>query len=109
MQPVINRHAPLGDIINSTEAPERGAYGHWRAPRRGEQAVRTEEAREFPCIGQGLTPIDSRPMMQAKPLWLACLRWDGDCGTEGDSTTRRSLLQAIDALLSAAGLRVRGL
>ena len=44
--------------------------GHFGARRGGEQEVQ-EEVREFPCVSvRDLTPIDSRPMMQASRYGL---------------------------------------
>ena len=51
-------------------------------------------------IGQGFDAHRFASRDAGKPLWLACLRWDGD-GIEGDSDGD---VAVIDALLSAARL-----
>ncbi|QTG75350.1 2-C-methyl-D-erythritol 2,4-cyclodiphosphate synthase [Trueperella pecoris] len=40
----------------------------------------------------------------ARPLWLACLDWDGVCGLEGHSDADVAAHAACDALLMAAGV-----
>ena len=54
-------------------------------------------------IGQGFDAHRFASHDAGKPLWLACLRWDGD-GIEGDSDGDVAAHALIDALLSAAGL-----
>ena len=57
-------------------------------------------------IGQGFDAHRFASHDAGKPLWLACLRWDGD-GIEGDSDGDVAAHALIDALLSAAGLGER--
>ena len=54
-------------------------------------------------IGQGFDAHRFASRDAGKPLWLACLRWDGD-GIEGDSDGDVAAHALIDALLSAARL-----
>lgn len=54
-------------------------------------------------IGQGFDAHRFTSHDAGKPLWLACLLWDGD-GIEGDSDGDAAAHALIDALLSAAGL-----
>lgn len=54
-------------------------------------------------IGQGFDAHRFASHDAGKPLWLACLRWEGD-GIEGDSDGDVAAHALIDALLSAAGL-----
>ena len=51
-------------------------------------------------IGQGFDAHRFASHDAGKPLWLACLRWDGD-GIEGDSDGDVAAHALIDALLSA--------
>ena len=53
--------------------------------------------------GQGFDAHRFASHDAGKPLWLACLRWEGD-GIEGDSDGDVVAHALIDALLSAAGL-----
>ena len=53
-------------------------------------------------IGQGFDAHRFASHDAGKPLWLACLRWEGD-GIEGDSDGDVVAHALIDALLSAAG------
>ena len=54
-------------------------------------------------IGQGFDAHRFASHDAGKPLWLACLLWDGD-GIEGDSDGDVAAHALIDALLSAASL-----
>lgn len=54
-------------------------------------------------IGQGFDAHRFASRDAGKPLWLACLCWDGD-GIEGDSDGDVAAHALIDALLSAARL-----
>ena len=54
-------------------------------------------------IGQGFDAHRFASHDAGKPLWLACLLWDGD-GIEGDSDGDVVAHALIDALLSAASL-----
>ncbi len=54
-------------------------------------------------IGQGFDAHRFAVHDSGKPLWLACLLWDGD-GIEGDSDGDVAAHALIDALLSAANL-----
>lgn len=54
-------------------------------------------------VGQGFDAHRFASCDAGKPLWLACLRWDGD-GIEGDSDGDVVAHALIDALLSAARL-----
>ena len=51
-------------------------------------------------IGQGFDAHRFASRDAGKPLWLACLRWDGD-GIEGDSDGDVAAHALVDALLSA--------
>ncbi|MFC5222714.1 2-C-methyl-D-erythritol 2,4-cyclodiphosphate synthase [Bifidobacterium leontopitheci] len=57
----------------------------------------------MPRIGQGFDAHRFAPEDSARPLWLACLKWDGT-GIEGDSDGDVAAHALIDALLAAAGL-----
>ena len=54
-------------------------------------------------IGQGFDAHRFADPESDRPLWLACLPWDG-AGIEGDSDGDVAAHALIDALLSAAGL-----
>lgn len=54
-------------------------------------------------IGQGFDAHRFASPGKCRPLWLACLEWDG-AGIEGDSDGDVAAHALIDALLSAAGL-----
>lgn len=54
-------------------------------------------------IGQGFDAHRFASHDSGKPLWLACLLWDGD-GIDGDSDGDVAAHALIDALLSAANL-----
>ena len=54
-----------------------------------------------PRVGMGFDA--HRFARDARPLWLACLQWEGT-GIEGDSDGDVAAHALIDALLSAAGL-----
>lgn len=54
-----------------------------------------------PRVGMGFDA--HRFARDARPLWLACLQWDGT-GIEGDSDGDVAAHALIDALLSAVGL-----
>lgn len=54
-------------------------------------------------IGQGFDAHRFAAPDADRPLWLACLPWDG-AGIEGDSDGDVAAHALIDALLSAAGL-----
>ena len=54
-------------------------------------------------IGQGFDAHRFASHDAGKPLWLACLRWEGD-GIEGDSDGDVAAHALNGALLSAAGL-----
>lgn len=54
-------------------------------------------------IGQGFDAHRFASPESDRPLWLACLQWDG-AGIEGDSDGDVVAHALIDALLSAAGL-----
>lgn len=57
----------------------------------------------MPRIGQGFDAHRFAPAGSPRPLWLACLQWDG-VGIEGDSDGDVAAHALIDALLAAAGL-----
>ena len=91
-----------GDEDHHTEAPEEAAMDTWRASRRRTRSPRRSKGISM-RIGQGFDAHRFASHDAGKPLWLACLRWDGD-GIEGDSDGDVAAHALIDALLSAAGL-----
>ena len=56
---------------------------------------------QIPLVGMGFDA--HRFAKDARPLWLACLKWEG-IGIEGDSDGDVAAHALIDALLSASGL-----
>ena len=93
--------AQPGDEEHHTELPRRLPWIRW--PELRPKARSPREVRRFMRIGQGFDAHRFASHDAGKPLWLACLRWEGD-GIEGDSDGDVVAHALIDALLSAAGL-----
>ena len=92
----------LATRIITPKLLKRRPWTLWRASRRRTRSPRRSKGISM-RIGQGFDAHRFASHDAGKPLWLACLRWDGD-GIEGDSDGDVAAHALIDALLSAAGL-----